>query len=169
MTFQPSALMAEKVGVMLKASCVMRPESLVSLSEMTSRNGLSRSLAARPGMAAKASLASPSMDAPSETVQMVTRSFLQHLVGQGQALRLAGRAEPSGPLLKSTPCGLRWDSPCPVSLLLDAAKALQILEGHAVEAIIAAQGINAVFRVAGVVDEIVGLMPGRPLVANMMP
>ncbi len=43
---------------------------------------------------------------------------------------------------------------------LDAAKPFQILEGHAVETVIGAQGINPILAVPGVVDEIVGFMPG---------
>src|SRR3954464_7241981 len=73
-TFQPSAPNAEKDRCMLKESFVIRPESLVSLSERTRTNGLTRSFAANPGIAANASLASPSIEAPSETVQIVTRS-----------------------------------------------------------------------------------------------
>ena len=42
---------------------------------------------------------------------------------------------------------------------LDAAKAFQILERHAVETIIAAQGVNPVFGVPGVVDEVIRLIP----------
>ena len=70
----PRIAIASKVGCMENASLVMRPESLVSLSDNTSTKGLTWSLAASPGMAANASFASPSIDAPSEIVQIVTRS-----------------------------------------------------------------------------------------------
>ena len=124
MTLHPSVLIAENVGAMLKASAVMRPESLVSLSDTTMTNGLSLPLAANPGIAANASLASPSIEAPSETVQIVTRSFFRSRSAIARPCA-CGRAEPSGPLLKSTPRGLRCDSPWPVSLLWMLRKAFK--------------------------------------------
>src|SRR4051794_39828012 len=42
---------------------------------------------------------------------------------------------------------------------LDAAKAFEVFEGQLVETIICAQGVDAIFGVAGVVHEIEGLMP----------
>ena len=54
-------------------------------------NGLTRSLAARPGMAANASLASPSIDAPSLTTHIGDAIASGHFVGDGQALRLRQR------------------------------------------------------------------------------
>jgi hypothetical protein len=48
-------------------------------------------------------------------------------------------------------------------LALDAAEALQVLERHLVETVVGAQGVDAVLGVAGVVDEIVGVVPGAAL------
>src|SRR6266542_7036724 len=45
-------------------------------------------------------------------------------------------------------------------LAADAAEALQILERHSVEAVVGAQGVDAILRVAGVVDEVVSFVPG---------
>ena len=42
----------------------------------------------------------------------------------------------------------------------DAAKTFQVFEGHAVEAVIGAEGVDSIFGVTGVVDEIKGLVPG---------
>ena len=95
---------------MEKASFVMRPESFVSLSEITSRYGLTRALEARPGMAANASFASPSIAAPSLMVQIVTRSRLATLSAMASPCD-CGNAEPSGPLLSNTPSGFKCDSP----------------------------------------------------------
>ena len=50
-------------------------------------------------VAAKASLASPSIDAASDTVQIVTRSFLLTLSASASPCD-CGNAEPSGPLLR---------------------------------------------------------------------
>ena len=67
--------MASNDGCMEKESAVMRPDSLVSLSEMIMTKGLTRPLTAKPGIAANASLASPSMEAPSDMSSTVTRLF----------------------------------------------------------------------------------------------
>ena len=74
------------------------------------------SMPANPGIAANASFASPSIDAPSETVQIVTRSFLRNLSAIASPCAW-GRADANGPLLNSTFCGFKCDSPWPVYLL----------------------------------------------------
>ena len=48
-------------------------------------------------------------------------------------------------------------------LAFDPAEEFQILERHAVKTVIRPERIDAVLRVAGVVDEIVGLVPGTVL------
>ena len=77
----------------------MRPDNFVSLSYNTSTNGLTRSFAAKPGIAANASFASPSIDAPSDTVQIVTRSRCAILSAIANPCDW-GKADPSGPLLR---------------------------------------------------------------------
>ena len=67
--------MASKEGAISKESAGMRPDNLVWLSESTMTKGFTLPLAARPGIAEKASLASPSMEAPSERTNTVTRSL----------------------------------------------------------------------------------------------
>jgi len=47
-------------------------------------------------------------------------------------------------------------------LALDAPEFFQVLERHAVKAILGAQGIDAVFGMAGVVHKVVGLVPRPP-------
>ena len=71
--------MDAKVGSMVKLSLEILPESFVSLSDTTKTNGLISLRLANPGIAAKASFASPSMQAPSEITQKVTRSRLANL------------------------------------------------------------------------------------------
>ena len=51
----------------------------------------------------------------------------------------------------------------PRQFALDAPKSLQGIKRHAVETVIGAQSVNAIFAMAGVVDEIVGFVPGTSL------
>ena len=52
--------------------------------------------------------------------------------------------------------------PVPGQLAFNGAEFFQILERHSVKGVLGAQRVNAVFCVAGIVDEIVPLMP-RPV------
>jgi hypothetical protein len=93
---------------------------------------------------------------------------LRHFVAEARPCAW-GKADPSGPLLSSTPCGFRCDSPWPGELAFDAAKSLEVVEGHLVETIERAQSIDAVLGVAGVVNKVKRFVPWAALAANMMP
>ena len=95
---------------MVKLSLEILPESFVSLSDTTRMKGLISLRLAKPGMAAIASFASPSMHAPSEITQKVTRSRFANLSPRAKPWA-TGIPDPSGPLLMKTPSGLRWLSP----------------------------------------------------------
>ena len=109
-TFQPSSANPANVGSIEKLSSEILPESFVSLSETTKINGLISLRLANPGIAAIASLASPSMQPPSEITQNVTRSRFANLSPRANPCA-TGIPEPNGPLLMKTPSGLRWLSP----------------------------------------------------------
>ena len=50
----------------------------------------------------------------------------------------------------------------PRQLAFNRPEFFQIIERHPVERVLGAQRVNSVFRVAGIVDEIIALMP-RPI------
>ena len=137
------------------------PDRLVSLSEMTRRKGLTRPLAARPGMAAKASLAALHRSAVGNGADRDT-VILEQMIRDGQALRL-GKRRAERPVAQEHPFRVQMRFAVAGQFALETAESLQILERHAVKSIIGTQGINAVLRVAGIVHEIKGQMPGAVL------
>ena len=99
MRCHPAVSKDKKYGFISKESWSIRPESFVLLSLSIQIKGASKFLAAKPGIAVKASLASPSIAAPSEIAVIQTRGICAKASAIAKPW-LCGRAEPKGPLLK---------------------------------------------------------------------
>jgi len=136
----------------------MRPESLASLSEIIMTNGLTRPWP-RGRNRGEGFLGLASMDAPSETVQMVTRSFWRTFVGDGNPLGLR-KAGAERAVAEEDALGIDVGFTVAGEFAFDAAEAFERVKGHAVKSVIGAQGVNAVLGMAGVIDEIIGFVPG---------
>ena len=86
-------------------------------------------------------------------------------ISDGQSLRLRhGRAE--RPVAQKNAFGVQVRFPVPRQLAGNGPKSAQVFQSHAVKAEIRPQGVNAVFRMAGVVHKVVGLVPRAILSAK---
>ena len=83
-------------------------------------------------------------------------------IGDREALGL-GESGTERAVAKEHAFGIKVGFTVAGEFALDAAESFEVVKGHFVETVVSAQGVDAILGVAGVVDEIVGFMPGTAL------